>query len=411
MELFMKKRLILFFSILIIFTLLGLGGFFYYQKDNLDDLLVMEDTDFDGLPDEYEKKIKTDILSKDTDGDNLSDYLEVTKYKTNPLQNDSDNDGLPDSNWNERREYTVTIQAIVDLRPPFNISSMNDFYQDAKIIENLPDDVTRVEVILYPKAKEIINPGYYSKIDNKYTAPTYTKNFSSSMKTKIEEITLGSSTDIQTTNKILRYISKEMERVKIDKDLGYGSGLPLNFNMYLDKSGEIVESDYSKTTKYSIKEIKKRLLFANSMFHFKTYGACGSKSIIRGGMIRAAGIPEKTIATIPLVYWYKTDGTIINIPDKYISDSNKVNIGENSTKMADHFFNLVLIGNRWLRVDSIIKNTAEVVGILPYIKIFDSDDILNYNFTKYWRFDTWRQKRPYKYVSIIQKEPKFSKSK
>lgn len=55
------------------------------------------DTDGDGLTD-YDEifKYKTDPLKVDTDGDGLSDYQEVITYKTDPLVVDTDGDGYSD---------------------------------------------------------------------------------------------------------------------------------------------------------------------------------------------------------------------------------------------------------------------------------------------------------------------------
>lgn len=54
------------------------------------------DTDSDGLTDEQERVLGTDINNKDTDGDGLTDYEEVNIYNTNPLKVDTDGDGLSD---------------------------------------------------------------------------------------------------------------------------------------------------------------------------------------------------------------------------------------------------------------------------------------------------------------------------
>lgn len=55
------------------------------------------DKDMDGIGKCDEKKIGTDPLNPDTDGDGLNDGEEYLTYKTNPLQADSDVDGLTDS--------------------------------------------------------------------------------------------------------------------------------------------------------------------------------------------------------------------------------------------------------------------------------------------------------------------------
>ncbi len=55
-----------------------------------------QDTDSDSIPAEAEKKLGTDDLMKDTDGDGLSDTDEVVLFMTNPTTVDSDGDGISD---------------------------------------------------------------------------------------------------------------------------------------------------------------------------------------------------------------------------------------------------------------------------------------------------------------------------
>ena len=54
------------------------------------------DTDKDGLSDEEEKSLGTDINNVDSDNDGLFDLEEVKVYKTNPLNADTDGDGFLD---------------------------------------------------------------------------------------------------------------------------------------------------------------------------------------------------------------------------------------------------------------------------------------------------------------------------
>lgn len=54
------------------------------------------DSDRDGLSDEEEKVLKTNINKYDTDKDGLSDYDEVKIYGTDPVMSDSDGDGYLD---------------------------------------------------------------------------------------------------------------------------------------------------------------------------------------------------------------------------------------------------------------------------------------------------------------------------
>ncbi|MDD5291297.1 MAG: hypothetical protein PHZ04_04275 [Patescibacteria group bacterium] len=54
------------------------------------------DSDQDGLSDEEERSLGTDINNIDTDSDGLFDREEVKVYKTNPLVTDTDGDGYSD---------------------------------------------------------------------------------------------------------------------------------------------------------------------------------------------------------------------------------------------------------------------------------------------------------------------------
>ena len=56
----------------------------------------LTDTDGDGLTDEEENNLGTNINKVDTDEDGLSDYEEVKVYGTNPLKADTDGDGHND---------------------------------------------------------------------------------------------------------------------------------------------------------------------------------------------------------------------------------------------------------------------------------------------------------------------------
>lgn len=57
---------------------------------------VNKDSDGDGLIDTEEKSIGTDPLKADSDLDGLTDWAEVTIYKSDPLNADTDGDGYKD---------------------------------------------------------------------------------------------------------------------------------------------------------------------------------------------------------------------------------------------------------------------------------------------------------------------------
>lgn len=81
---------------------------------------ISQDTDQDGLSDDLEKYIGTDISKNDTDGDGLSDYQEKVIFNYNPLEKDSDNDGINDGdedhdgdNISNLKEYGIGTDPIL----------------------------------------------------------------------------------------------------------------------------------------------------------------------------------------------------------------------------------------------------------------------------------------------------------
>lgn len=59
---------------------------------NLNQAITVVDTDGDGLTDDEEIALKTDVQLIDSDQDGLTDREEVKVYATNPLNDDTDND-------------------------------------------------------------------------------------------------------------------------------------------------------------------------------------------------------------------------------------------------------------------------------------------------------------------------------
>src|SRR5687768_13188415 len=85
---------------------------------------------------------------RDTDRDGLSDFHETHKYFSDPKRADSDGDGIPDGEWDERREHTYSVRAVLHVMAPFDVASMNDDYQDVRVLDQRPD-LLEFEVVVY----------------------------------------------------------------------------------------------------------------------------------------------------------------------------------------------------------------------------------------------------------------------
>lgn len=131
-------------------------------------------------------------------------------------------------------------------------------------------------------------------------------------------------------------------------------------------------------------------------------------------MLRSAGIEEKTIFTIPLIFTYDTDGTIIQVKEPYNRGGKNIS-SQDSVDIRDHYFREVKIGNQWVRADDMIQLSHKQTLLSDTygegsicVKILECQDQTDYNFHKYWNEKTWNDKRAYKYRSVIEKEPKYN---
>ena len=75
----------------------------------------------------------------DSDHDGLADFLEIHKYRTDPAKADSDGDGIPDGDWHERREFAYSVRSVVKVLRPVDVITLNDDYQDARVLRERLD--------------------------------------------------------------------------------------------------------------------------------------------------------------------------------------------------------------------------------------------------------------------------------
>lgn len=86
-----------------------------------------EDYDDDGLTNKEEIDAKTNVLSKDTDGDGLNDYEEVKYYKSNPNKVSTSDDGISDyakvkKGLDVNKKYDIKDIQIEELHPSYRIT-------------------------------------------------------------------------------------------------------------------------------------------------------------------------------------------------------------------------------------------------------------------------------------------------
>ncbi|MGH7347532.1 MAG: hypothetical protein ACREK4_21680, partial [Candidatus Rokuibacteriota bacterium] len=159
---------------------------------------------------------------RDSDGDGLSDFQEIHKYRTDPFRADSDGDGAPDGAWEERREFAYSIRILMEILRPLDVQAMNTDDQDARLVEDRGDSVV-VEVISYPFStahRAIGQSDAWRRAGRpmtRYLAPTRTANWDLQMRAELLSAVRGAGiepdrlTDRELVTRLSAWIFRAFE--------------------------------------------------------------------------------------------------------------------------------------------------------------------------------------------------------
>ena len=376
---------------------------------------TLQDTDKDGLDDRLETQLGTLRTTSDTDADGLTDYEEYCKYRTNPTLSDSDGDGTPDAVWDERREYTYSVRAVLELKPPWNLQAMNDLFQDARLMESPGSNYQKIEVIIYPYASPVLLPDAYpyqltSEAFRKYTQPTIDLNYSPEMQLEIQKMLSNATNTLDVLAKFLHEIGQMKLTLPLYAPFVYT--YQQDRKLIVDKT--FFESIERAVSEAEIQEALAVNYFGDSMFKRKRYGACISRARLLTSMLRAAGIPARVTMGIPLIYYYKGTGEwkrlIKNISNENITGSFACEkpLAPNQVPIVGHSQVEAYLNNHWIRLGYQLNEGPIFAGTNQvYIKIIDAADFTEVNFTKTWAPARWVEERPYRTVELSDKAAKY----
>jgi hypothetical protein len=301
----------------------------------------------------------------DADRDGLSDFAETHKYFTDPNKSDSDGDGIPDGDWSERREFTYSVRAIMQVLPPVNLAELNDDYQDARVLE-VREDGVEIEVVCYPlntnAATLTEDPQWRSNVAKnaelkKWLEPGVTANWDAALRTQLLKDLAAAGIDAATLSdralveKASRWLMKRAvsEKGFTTFDVEFVNGVP--------RVPEVLEARVTREIEKagrSLPEQWDRELFGKAMYENRARGTCTSSAIYQSTCLRALGLPTRSVLFIPII-----DGD-----DDQQVERVKRRISHPAVKQAilratadgkgtwhSHTFNEVWIGARWRRLN------------------------------------------------------------
>lgn len=379
---------------------------------------ILRDTDQDGLDDALEVELGTLSTTADTDADGLTDYEEYCKYQTDPTLVDSDGDGKPDTDWDERREYAYSIRAVLELKPPWDISAMNDLFQDARLMADAETRAySKVEVVVYPYATPVLLPMRYpyqlpSETIRKYTEPTYDLNYSTEMQMEVKRLLSG----VGHTLDAIAQLHHEIGQMELTTPLyapfvytyKHQGRLLTDWSFFdsMDMDREVTESEVQEALNVNY--------FGDSMFKRKQYGACISRSRLFASMLRAAGIPARVSMSVPMLYYYKGGNEwnrlVKNVNNEAVAGSYAYDqpLIPAEVTIVGHSQVEVYLNNHWIRLGYQLNEGPIFAGTdLVFIKIIDAADFTEIDFTKTWAPAQWVKERPYRTVELSDQDAKY----
>lgn len=318
----------------------------------------------------------------DTDGDGISDFHEVHKHRTDPSAADSDRDGIPDGDWNERREFTYTVRRLLHVLPPVTPDVLCDDYQDARILDETPGYV-ELEVIHYPlnsvASAIVADPDWRETARGmaEWTRPGLTANWDDAMRDRliadlreagIDALALDDRTLVERATPWLldharcvdgfttfcsRFVDGKVEVHPAHRDRGDGAADP-----------------------QAIEEAWQRELFAKGMYENGQRGTCTSTAIYLNGCLRALGIPTRIVLTVPAID--TSDEREAHMLRALGNHAVRSTIEEATESLGhswtSHTFNEVFVGGRWRRLnfDRLGQNILDpqYLGLMTHVATF-----------------------------------------
>ncbi len=322
---------------------------------------------------------------RDADRDGLSDFQEIHKYGTDPTKADSDGDGIPDGEWEERREFAYSVRAILHVLAPYDAASMNDDYQDARVLQDR-DGVLEVEVVVYPlndvgtKIEGTRDWRAKARAMEEWLRPGIASNWDAEMAKEIlaalaaDGIRVGELTDKEVVERVSAWC---MRRVEFEDSFTV-------FALDFDERGLRLLPDVEARLRAdatargrTLQEQLDRELYGKGMFRTKSRGSCTSSAIYLQTCLRAVGIPTRTVICVPVVD--ASDAREVDLVRTRLTNHRvrahlATSVAKLGSSWASHTFNEVRVGGRWRRLnyDRLGQNVldAEVLGLMVHVNTY-----------------------------------------
>ncbi len=357
----------------------------------------------------------------DWDGDGLPDFQEVHKYRTDPKKQDTAGNGISDGQWEQRREFSYSVRAVIRVIPPYNVKALNDDYQDVRVLaEN--KEYAELEVVVYPlnsnaeaiKANRNWRKQYAGM--KEYLAPGITTDWDEPMRSDLlrelakDGIRPDRLTDKEVVEKVPRWLfnRSKYRNMFCTYYVGFADGKPT----VLPGLEGAFERDKGDPT-WTVQQQFDHELLGKEMFANKTYGSCTSTAIYETTVLRAVGIPTRMILCIPLADG--SDPTQLEMVERGLTHEQVrrdacLGVAAGADSFSAHTFCEVFVGGRWRRLNytTLGQNVLAQNYLGLMIKVHTFNDLSAANLAATWgtryakglRDNVFQRSNPYRLLEV-----------
>ena len=357
----------------------------------------------------------------DTDGDGLSDFQEIHKYRTDPNKSDTDGDGVPDGDWQQRREFTYSVRALVRVMRPYNLEALNDDYQDVRLLAER-ENFGELEVVVYPfntNAEAIRGDQDWrneSTAMRPWLAPGITTNWDDAMRGDLvrelarDGIQPDELTDKEAVERVSRWLFKRSSHRNMF--CTYYVAFPDGKPQILSGVEQAFERDKGDP-KWTVSQQFEHELFGKQMFANRTYGTCTSTAVYQTTVLRALGIPTRMILCIPVAD--SSDAEQLEKVERGLTHHRVrqdagLGVVSGGSGFTNHTFCEVFVGGRWRRLNytTLGQNVLERNYLGLMLKVHQFNDLSEAKLAETWgaryahgqRDDAFPHSNPYRLLEV-----------
>jgi hypothetical protein len=370
------------------------------------------------------------VTDKDTDGDGLSDFHERHKYRTDPSRRDTAGKGIPDGDWEQRRQFTYSVRAVIRVLPPCNLEGLTDDYQDVRVRAKTSNYV-ELEVVLYPfnTNAEAIRGNPTWKKDyagmKEYLAPGITANWDERMRQDLlrELAQAGIEPERLADKEVVEKVSRWLfgraryRNMFCTHYVHFPEGKPAVL-AGLEKAFRRDRGEQAWTTAQQFEHE----LLGKEMFYRKSHGTCTSAAVYQCTVLRALGIPCRMIIAIPVVD--ASDEAQVELAEKGLKHHEVrhtvflASVGAGQS-YSSHTFCEVYVGRRWRRLNytTLGQNILNPNYLGLMVKVHTFRDLSEANLAPTWgrryalglRDKDFAHSNPYRTLAVSDLFGKYAK--